>query len=196
MLRNEPVNGARVNRRIASAVLLIVACVAIAGVVAATAACPMTCTEMGCAGGFEWTGRPVGGATLAPGDYAFAITLEDDSFEIECHVGATYGESDCGAPVHVSGEIDYDVLMSFAEGDGEWDSAQPPAGFVLLAADGTGSHDLVYTTRGPTRVTIAATLDGTPLVDADYALEFSRVEDFNGEGCGYCDDLQARTDEW
>jgi hypothetical protein len=189
-------SGLRVRRCVESCALLAVASAAIASVVATTTACPMTCTEMGCPGGFEWTGRPAGGAALAPGEYVFAITLEDDSYEIECHIGATSNDADCDAPVHVTGELDYDILMNFAQGDGEWDSSQPPAGFALFAADGTGSHDLVYTTRGPTRVTISATLDGVSLVEADYALEYARLEDYNGRGCGYCDELQARTDEW
>lgn len=180
--------------------LLGFTCAAAIGLTTATTACVQACDEIACGGGFEWTGRPAGDATVAAGNYVLSIALEDDSFTVECQVGATYEDSDCGEPTHVSGTIAWELELSLVQADdGDWNPKSPIGEFYLQAADRSGSAaDGSYSeTRGPTTVTIAISRDGTAVTEVDYTLEYVRDDDYRGHrSCGFCDETEARTHEW
>ncbi|WAS94769.1 hypothetical protein [Nannocystis punicea] len=180
--------------------LVLLTCAAAVGVTTATTACVQACNDVGCAGGFEWTGRPAGDATLTPGAYVLTVTLEDDSYTIDCQVGATYEDSDCGEPIRVSGEVAWSLELSLAQADpDEWAPTSPVGGFYLRIADTSGSEaDGSYSeTRGPPQVTIAIRRDDAPLTAVDYMIEYVRDGDYRGDpACGFCDEAEARTHEW
>jgi hypothetical protein len=179
---------------------ILLACAALVGVTAATTACILACNDIGCGGGFEWTGGPAGDMTVAPGTYVFAITLEDDSYEVTCQIAATYEDSDCELPVRVAGEVEWSLDLSLGQADPDvWDPMGPVGSFYLRAADHSGSEpDGSYSeTRGPTQVGITISLDGAALTEADYMIEYVRDDDYRGDpACGYCDETEARTHEW
>lgn len=179
---------------------LVLTCACLVAAATATTACILACNDIGCAGGFEWDATPQSGDPVSPGAYSFEITLEDDVFTVDCTVAATYADSSCAEPVHVSGTIDYIVSLSLQQVDPDnWDPMAPIGGFNLYAADTTGSDDSgnYSVTRGPTQVAIAVTVDDAPLFDVDYALEYVRDDDYRGDpACGYCDETQSREHQW
>jgi len=168
---------------------------------AATVACTTApCNDIGCDGGFQWTGRPAGGATLSVGTYVLAIELEDDSYTIECTIEATVEASKCGEPTRVSGEVEWSLDLSLSQTDPDvWDPKSPVAGFYFRASDVSGSDDAgsYSETRGPTRVAIAIRREGEPVTEIDYAIEYVRDDEYRGhEDCGFCDEIQDRTHNW
>jgi hypothetical protein len=179
---------------------LLLTCACFTATVAATTACILACNDIGCAGGFEWIATPQAGGPVIPGAYALEITLEDDVFTVDCTVAATYADSSCAEPVHVSGAIDYILNLSLQQIDpNNWDPTAPIGGFNLYAADTTGSHPSASysATRGPTAVSIVVTLDDAPLTSVDYELEYVRDTEYRGDpACGYCDQTQSREHQW
>jgi hypothetical protein len=179
---------------------VLLVCAAMIGIAGAAPACIHACNDIGCGGGFEWTGGPAEGASVAPGTWVFTITLEEDSYTIECQIAATYADSDCAEPIHVSGDIEYSLDLSLAQIDPDvWDPMSPVGGFYLRAADSSGSEpDGSYSeTRGPTAVSIAIALDGAPVTEVDYMLEYVRDDAYRGDpSCGFCDETEERTHEW
>jgi hypothetical protein len=173
------------------------------------------CNDIGCAGGFEWTGSRTDEAPLTPGAYVFTVGLEDDVFEVTCTVGPSYETSDCELPVHVTGDIEWNLEISLSmaandggdsdggdgdgDGDGTWDPTAPVVGFYLRASDTSGSDaDGSYSeTRGPTEVDIAVTLDDAELFGVEYDVEYVRDDDYRGDpSCGFCDESQSRSFSW
>jgi hypothetical protein len=158
----------------------------------------LTCNDIGCGGGFEWTGQPTGGETLTPGTYRITVTLEENEYEVECVIAATYGDSDCAQPVRIRGAVDYTLAIDFGQADPDnWDPMDPVSNLYLTAADTSGSDDTSSETRGPTSVSIAITLDDTPLTTIDYDVEYVRDNAYRGDpACGFCDEIESRTHEW
>ena len=128
-----------------------------------------------------------------PGAYTFDITLESSSYTIECTLTEKVGESECGEPNKVSGDVDFDLSFDVSQLDpDEWNPDGPAGGFHLHAAehtdDGTESS-----TRGPTEVQIDVFHDGAPLLSESYEITYERNDAFRGdERCGFCDELETR----
>ena len=153
----------------------------------------LACNEPGCDGGFEWNAAPADEAPVAAGHYRFEITLEEDTFVVECDIAETYGDSDCGEP---EGDADWNLSLSFGQVDPDnWDPQDAVSDFYLRASDTSGSDaDGSYNeTRGPTSVSIAVTRDDEALADVDYELMYQRDDQFYGdERCGFCESREVR----
>lgn len=165
---------------------------------AATAAGCQVCNDIGCAGGFEWNAETADGSGLAPGTYAFDITLDGTRYAIDCTLADTVGESDCSEPTRVEGDGDFDVYIDLSHTGNDWSPDAPADGFYLRAADHSGSAaDGSYSeTRGPKDVRVAVQLDGLPFFEVEYQVTYVRDDDYRGdESCGYCDELEVRTYE-
>ena len=169
---------------------------ALLGVVGALAQGCLACNEPGCAGGFSWYANPAAGEAVAPGTYSFDVVVEEDRYQIECQIADTFGNSDCKPPVHAAGSVDYNISFSFGQLDPEnWNPDDGVSGFDMRISDTTGSDSSgsYNETRGPEQVAITATLEGTPLFDVDYELEYERDENYYGdERCGFCDSSEVR----
>jgi hypothetical protein len=168
------------------------AALALCSFAAAGPAC-LACNDIACGGSLEWSARTEDAVGLLPGSYAFDITLESSSYTVECTVADTVGESECGEPTKVMGEVDFDVMLDVSHLDpNEWNPEGPAGGFYLDAADHT-DDGVASSTRGPTDVRIVVTHDGQPLLDESYEVAYQRDEAFRGnERCGFCDDLESR----
>ena len=168
------------------------AALALGSLAAAGPAC-LACNEIACGGGLDWSARTDDGAGLLPGAYTFDITLESSSYTIECTLTEKVGESECGEPNKVSGDVDFDLSFDVSQLDpDEWNPDGPAGGFHLHAAehtdDGTESS-----TRGPTEVQIDVFHDGAPLLSESYEITYERNDAFRGdERCGFCDELETR----
>jgi len=169
-----------------------VVAVALGSLAAAGPAC-LACDSIACGGGLDWSARTEDGAGLLPGTYTFDITLESSSYAVECTVAETVGESDCGEPTKVMGDVDFDMMIDVSHLDpNEWNPEGPAGGFYFYAYDHT-DDGAASSTRGPTEVRIVAVHDGDPLMDESYEITYERDEAFRGEErCGYCDSLESR----
>jgi hypothetical protein len=156
----------------------------------------LACNDIGCDGGFEWSGRAGDNSGLVPGLYSFDITLDGSRFTLDCTVAETIGESDCGEPTQVEGDAGFDLYMDLSQVDPEeFDPSGPAGGFYLRAFDDSESDESgrFTATRGPQQVHITALYGGMPLIDVDYEITYERDDDYRGdERCGYCDERQAR----
>lgn len=182
--------------RLSKPILALISAVAVG---ALSTACIVACNDIACNGGLEWTGRAAEGV-LTPGAYSVELTVEDDVYTIDCQLTESYADSECEAPVHVSGEVDYIVDFSFGQFEPEsWDPQDPPADFYLYVVDRSEDEPsgVFHQVRGPTSVAIHIEHEGATLVDESYELEYERDEEFWGDPqCGYCDLSVTRESMW
>lgn len=173
------------------------AVVAALGIFAGAAAC-VACQENGCDAGFEWTASPIGGGTIAPGEYRITFDVEEASYEVVCTIAEGFRQSECTLP---DGDHEFDLTFDLTprQANDTWNPDAPVESLRVSIADHGDwrDDDRSQSVRGPEEVAITVTLGDRKLVDEAFTPDYVRDEDFWGdERCGYCDLRVSTASQW